>query len=1167
MKVGIGYLFGAKDDGLKKVLKDTKTGLADVDDSAGKATTSGGRLRDILLGLQTLELSKLVDQIDNISSTLDKATGGGPSGGLESRFQQERTEFDKTFRQIAVTSGIMGDDLEKLEGKAFSMAKGLNRDMETIGKALVDFKRRGLTPEDVGLDTFEDLIKVSEVSGLAVDQLAVEVKGLQKSYGGTKEDVAGFLDRFTAVAQKAGIADEALKGLPGILRVIDDEFAKSVGAETVQDVENVALSIVKLSSGFEELGVAPGDAIESAKGLFKTLFSESEATDKMMAGLQDNFGDLANELTLVDGRGFTDVMKTLEDLKHDPAAFAMELQKVNSQLAESGNEVFQKRFAETIGGMDTNLKFLIESGLDLGKIFGDLQKETDGAEGAFKRLGDQGFRTGRTLEERMALAKDTLEDTFLALGRPQVVKMVDAQTAAYGRLGDALKIVAKGVSEEDRAKGLTGIQKAADKLNKLGFGPLVDAASAFAAGGILAVIFGNQDQIPDWAMGLELVFDMAIDGLLMLAPVVGAAVVGMGALATAMPLITAAFGAVGSAITGVVGFFAALIPSLTTLVPILIAAAGGVFVFQKALDGSLGPAAQKAAGAMENLLDPVLNFGTGLLEKVTTFFDGLDPAALIDGFVNWIGGALGMAGDALPEAEIDGAATGATDKLLEAFISAVGSIQGFGQRFFTEVSGRLSKAYDDAGGWKGILGFMLGKASSLGNMFIENLKAVDYAGIVTELVGYFTTALTKAGELRSRVSAWFRGLIEGINMAEVFQALLGMRDTALGFITQYLETAAEKISSVDWAGLGEQIGTTVMEFLFGAAEDDMKTNATIFSKLAEYFAEGLKAMGTREFWTPIGKSLVAGLTYLWSLRTAFADFFGGLLKGLGKVVFNALFGPETTKKIFDGLKKVSEVMANVFTTVKTVAVTVFNAIKGAVGAVAPTFWSIVDGTKSLWDGLVSLKDKAVEVFQGMAEYIAPVVDAVMGIVYSLVGGGEGGGLSIWDAVDSVKSAFGSLKDVAFGVFDGFMESAEELLGDLPDKFSSAFETIKGTVESVMDGILTFFSKAWSKVTSSLGAVGTIVGTLADKFGLTGSDIVSTPTPTPTLPPAPEGSLAQKKLLAQDDAKLLVQTLQGEFGKQNEILLSINRGIASIRGAGGGGGGVVPEKPTNAETIP
>jgi len=270
-------------------------------------------------------------------------------------------------------------------------------------------------------------------------------------------------------------------------------------------------------------------------------------------------------------------------------------------------------------------------------------------------------------------------------------------------------------------------------------------------------------------------------------------------------------------------------------------------------------------------------------------------------------------------------------------------------------------------------------------------------------------------------------------------------------------------------------------------------------------------MGRREFWTPIGKALVAGLKYLWSTRNAIAGFFGGLFAGIGKVIVDALFGPQTGQKIIDGFYKVGEI-----------ARTIFDGLKAG--------FDIVSG-------------------------------AVKSIVGLFTGGGEGGGgMSLLDAFTTMTGILSDLKDIASGLFDGFLDSATEVLGELPDKFATAFDTIKDTVESVMNGIVSFFSKAWAKVTSNLGAVGSIVGTLADKFGLTGSEVVSTP--EPTLPPPPEGSLAQKKLLAQDDAKILVQTLQTEFGKQNEILNSINRGIASIK-VGGGGGVASPEPPTNA----
>jgi hypothetical protein len=313
MKVGIGYMFGAKDDGLKSSLKSLKTGLSDISGESGKATASGGRLRDAMLGLQTIQLSRLTSEIESIGSTLASAAGGRGPSDLESRFAQERTALDQTMRAAGAAAGILGSDLDRLEGQAFGMSKGLNRSAEDIGKSLIEIQRRGLTPKDFGLDTMDDLFKATEVAGIGADKLATHVKNLQVSYGATTDETGKFLDRFTAMASEAGIAGKALSGLPGVLAGIDKEYAKTEGVETMADVEKAGLSILKLGAAFDKLSV--DDPMEKAQALFHTLFTEGEASTRMMAGLQSEFGPMAQEMALANGTSFGQILKDLEDMK------------------------------------------------------------------------------------------------------------------------------------------------------------------------------------------------------------------------------------------------------------------------------------------------------------------------------------------------------------------------------------------------------------------------------------------------------------------------------------------------------------------------------------------------------------------------------------------------------------------------------------------------------------------------------------------------------------------------------------------------------------------------------------------------------------------------------------------------------------------------------------
>jgi hypothetical protein len=756
-----------------------------------------------------------------------------------------------------------------------------------------------------------------------------------------------------------------------------------------------------------------------------------------------------------------------------------------------------------------------------------------------------------------------------------------------------LKLVGMKVDDESRPAfdalaeklGISG--EKAGWLNEK-FGWILRSISAFSAGGILAVLFGGEQEMSVTHAILAEVFDLTVDGLTYIAPLVGAVAFGVTTLGGAIGFLSPVLGSLVSALSFVAGIFgSAGMMLLSNLPAILVAATGGIFLFTKALDGSLGPAAQGVAIKIESMLSGIMDWGSGILGSITSFFDGLDAAAIVDSIAGFFGRAIGMVGGALPQSEVDGAATGATDRLLEAFYSALGAAGGFASRLSTEVWSRVMEAFGGTDakstflgigkaiqdqfmglasmvpGWVSALQDVVGGALKSGiGLAIGFVKDMDYAALYDGIVSGLERALSNVGEIRATLAQRFRDAIDGTDWNAVFRGIfekgLEIRNDVLGLVGQYYDTLTEKIMAVDWAGLGKRIGKAITTFLVGGAEEDAKTGASLASVFLAYFVEAVRPLGTKDFWVPVGETLLKGGKFLLAQSGAMALFFAGLFEGIGEALLEAIFGKDTGQEVMKGLKTI----ASWFAKLQVAGTALFGALLVLTNPVVQAFTFMVAQGVALYTAFQTIKAFGEAAFAAIATGFANAKTLASSVIGMFIGG-AGGEASLLGAFDTVKSAFSTFGEFVSGLWDGLVESAEEVLDGLPDVFEDTFQGIAATIMSVWDGVLAFFASAWEQVTGGLEGVSAVLGVLSDTFGFTAPTAPTTPIEATPEEIQETQRASTGKLLAQADIRSLMQHLTNEFSAQNEILKEIARKTGTAQGAapGGGGGQPAPETAT------
>lgn len=585
--------------------------LKNEGDSAERATSSLGRMALALSSLNAMQLSDVRDEVSGIVDSL-----GNSSGNFTSSIGNMAKDFDKGFAGMAAKAGLYGSALRKEESKIFKAAYALNADAGQLGENFLSLKKQGITAEDLGLSGLEDLTRVLDVTGLSGEQLAGVFTNLSRSYGFTKEQAQGFLNTFTQQTTALGIGTEAFGSLDDIFKSLDQKFATTLASEGPEAVQKTISSMIALSSAMTKaVGGTPQDNLQSTIQLFEKLQDESNVLPQMMSGLDAEFGSLANTLGVALPGGFNEAMDAIKNGATDPLSFAKNMSKMYAEIKEKGgpqaNVLLQQMSKLISDELGPSFEYLFESGGTAVAVIESMQKPVKGGIKTLSELGKQGYRTGLSLDDSLSRIKDGFEATFKGLAMKDASRFVATQGKSYKMLGKALKTLAEGkglpmLTEQMLKLGLSEkkVSEVNDTLSKL-----TRSASLFESGGLAAALqpfIGDTGPLGAIVDGFAQVATGAVPVLTMF----GALGFNFGSLMKPLKLLVWPLEMVFAGLSALAG------PEVAAVVGVVGAIVGSVYLFSKALDGTLGPAVQ----GMTKTVVPYIEMAG---DKISSFFDGI----------------------------------------------------------------------------------------------------------------------------------------------------------------------------------------------------------------------------------------------------------------------------------------------------------------------------------------------------------------------------------------------------------------------------------------------------------------------------------------------------------------------------------------------------------------
>lgn len=855
-----------------------------------------------------------------------------------------------------------------------------------------------------GIDTRMEQMFVQFDKGFArgavlSGNMGAELKSLERQVFSTAFAMNRSADEVGAnvlAMQRAGLSIEAIAGEGGSLEDVQKIF--ELTAMSGSDFAAVFQDLNK-SWGFGEKGTRDFlDAFTSisvqmgvGEQAFAALPGFIDAIDSGFAHLDMKPEEIQSTIL-----GMTKLGKALADgIGEDPQKAMQTATQMFSALAEEG-----KGFDQMVAGMGGDLGNLTKEFAFLGGgLTESLDAMRDGAKdpAAFMQavartmaqLDENGSEAAQTLKSRllMSLSQISPSFSFLAQGGREVDQIFQSLTEVVPEAGDGMLETARkahrsGLTlEESMDRARMGMEQAfggASRKEREAFAQSM-IKSYNLVGKTIRNLTGDSDEFSaawrEQAAGMGLSEKNADRLRSALGPLVGLmatfASTGVhGVLISVFGEDSALAGGLGVIASGLGELLPALLP-IVALAPIVGPVIAGAFgTLATALSSVAAPALAVAAplAAVAAAIAGLYLVATGKLEStVNVIKDKLEEGFV---YVSGIGSRL-----------LD-AVTGFFDGLdgREVARSAASMIRDTIRGLFNGFENELEVGDEAQGAARALLSSLVsavrsasGFARDLGLELLEQareaLQRTDWSALSSDMLSGLSGLFGRASELRGTVFSAVYDALDSVDWQGLFRSigdrLLDMRSDFADRAVEMFTLAAWAIEDIDWAELGETLGEGITSAAIEGFSMSGRLGKKLLTILDHAVKESIKTVGTKKFWVDTWDVIVAAFKFTMRAFIGLHEFVGGIFKGIAFAAASALFDTDTFK---DASKSLMEVFDNLWKYVEDGARALFgNSINSFVSHDFGIIERIVDTAKS-W--FYSLSEVAKTVFRGIMDSIS-----------------------------------------------------------------------------------------------------------------------------------------------------------------------------------------------------
>ena len=437
--LGLGFLFGAKDEGAIRMTEDIGEGMENMTRAVretGQESVGVQRLGNFINALNLSQLTRVSGALEGLAERAGALSGEISSTSLESHGAQ----FAQEYRAATAGLGEYRGEVDAVRGQISSLSFSLGVGSEGMLNYATSVARAGRSVEDYGL-SMRDIAGLEQAGITNGQELARTMTELDIGFGLGADGAARLTNEIVAIGTRVGSGREALGQMRQAVEAASAAIVRlPEGVEA--SVDDSVRSMTFLAAGAQRiLGGTFEDAMQGAVGAFNSIAEARQQLGGVFTGMSSDFPELATGMA----RAFGSVEGSLNAMMTTPDQFVMEMQRLYATLDPATAARFQQ---EVLNRLPDSINYMIQAGEEGRAAMEEITQPLGDVENAVSDMAQGASGSTRTFAEAMDLLNERFQHQMNSMVRsfPGYQNfernVLQRQRESYERLGGAIRNLA-----------------------------------------------------------------------------------------------------------------------------------------------------------------------------------------------------------------------------------------------------------------------------------------------------------------------------------------------------------------------------------------------------------------------------------------------------------------------------------------------------------------------------------------------------------------------------------------------------------------------------------------------------------------------------------------------------------------------------------------------------
>ena len=437
--LGMGFLFGAKDEGAIRMTEDIGEGMGEMTRAVrevGQESAGVQRLGNFINALNLSQLTRVGGALEGLAERAGALSGEISSTSLESHGAQ----FAQEYRAATAGLGEYRAEVDSVRGQISSLSFTLGVGSDGMLNYATTVARAGRSLDDYGL-SMRDIAGLEQAGISNGQELAQTLTELDFGFNMGAEGARNLVDQVVAIGTRVGSGRDALQGMRGAVEAASEAISQLPPNVEVSMDQSVRGMTMLAAASQRLLGGTFETAMQGAVGAFQQLAEARQQMGDVFSGMSSDFPELATGVA----RAFGGVDQALDSMVRSPEQFVMEMQSLYAQMDPDTALRFQR---EVLTRFPEPIRYMIQAGEEGRRAMEEVVGPVEDASGALSDMATGASGSTRTFAEAMDLLNerfqhqmDTMVRSFPGYQNFER-RVLNRQRESYERLGGAIRNLA-----------------------------------------------------------------------------------------------------------------------------------------------------------------------------------------------------------------------------------------------------------------------------------------------------------------------------------------------------------------------------------------------------------------------------------------------------------------------------------------------------------------------------------------------------------------------------------------------------------------------------------------------------------------------------------------------------------------------------------------------------